>query len=181
MRESIYKKQFIGRTIPYGYKVENLKISINEKKAEILKYVFSSYFDGVPKKEIISALNKKEIKNRKGNNFTLTSFQSILQNKKYIGEFTFEDEIINDYYPEIIDNITFEKVQQRLKLNKLIAATKKANVKFLLTGKAYCGHCGSTMVYTSGTSRTGNTHYYYLCSIQYKKPQCSKKSEKRIF
>lgn len=181
MHESIYKKQFIGGTIPYGYKVENLKIYVNKKEAEVLKYVFTSYADGVPKKEIIRELNSKGIKNRKGNNFTSNSFQSVLQNRKYIGEYIFENEIINDYYPTIIDKITFEKVQKRLKRNKRIAASSKANIKFLLTGKAFCGHCGNTMVGTSSTSRNGNTHYYYACSTQYKKHQCNKKAEKKEF
>ena len=41
--------------------------------------------------------------------------------------------------------------------------------RYWLTGKLYCGECGSTMQGVSGTSKTGRTYYYYYCSAQRKK------------
>ena len=35
--------------------------------------------------------------------------------------------------------------------------------EYLLTGKLYCGHCGSPMTGIAGTSKTGAMHYYYTC------------------
>ena len=41
--------------------------------------------------------------------------------------------------------------------------------RYWLTGKLYCGECGSTMQGVSGTSKTGRTYYYYYCSAQRRK------------
>ena len=41
--------------------------------------------------------------------------------------------------------------------------------RYWLTGKLYCGECGSTMQGVSGTSATGRTYYYYYCSAQRRK------------
>lgn len=46
----------------------------------------------------------------------------------------------------------------------------------MLTGKLFCGHCGTAMIADGGTSRLGKKHYYYACK-QKKKALCEKKRE----
>ena len=53
------------------------------------------------------------------------------------------------------------------------------NGDFLLTGKLYCGHCGSFMVGTSGKSKTGAKHYYYSCQKRRTERACDKKAVRR--
>ena len=49
-------------------------------------------------------------------------------------------------------------------------------VDYLLTGKAFCGLCGSAMVGDSGTSKTGARHYYYSCYHRKHDKACTKKA-----
>lgn len=49
--------------------------------------------------------------------------------------------------------------------------------RYWLTGKVYCGKCGSTLQGVSGTSGTGRTYYYY-CSAQRRK-QCTLKKVRK--
>ena len=49
-------------------------------------------------------------------------------------------------------------------------------VDYLLTGKAFCGLCGSAMVGDSGTSKTGVRHHYYSCYHRKHDKACTKKS-----
>ena len=49
-------------------------------------------------------------------------------------------------------------------------------VDFLLTGKAFCGHCRSAMIGDSGTSKAGNRFYYYSCQAHKARKGCPKKS-----
>lgn len=49
---------------------------------------------------------------------------------------------------------------------------------YLLTGKLRCGHCGSFMSGVSGTSRSGELHYYYTCQGRRAKT-CHKKNIRR--
>ncbi len=54
-------------------------------------------------------------------------------------------------------------------------------VDYLLTGKAFCGHCGSAMIGDSGTSQTGARHYYYSCQSHKARKGCPKKSMQKDF
>ena len=49
-------------------------------------------------------------------------------------------------------------------------------IDFLLTGKAFCGHCGAAMIGDSGTSKDGTRHYYYCCQGRKARKGCRKKS-----
>lgn len=49
-------------------------------------------------------------------------------------------------------------------------------VDYLLTGKAFCGLCGSAMVGDSGTSKTGVRHHYYSCYHRKHDKACTKKA-----
>ena len=49
-------------------------------------------------------------------------------------------------------------------------------VDYLLTGKAFCGHCGAAMIGDSGTSKTGARHFYYTCQSRKARKGCTKKS-----
>ena len=53
---------------------------------------------------------------------------------------------------------------------------EKGAVDFLLTGKAFCGHCGAAMIGDSGTSKSGARHYYYSCQAHKARKGCTKKS-----
>lgn len=50
------------------------------------------------------------------------------------------------------------------------------NVKYLLTSKLYCGHCGQPMSGISGTSHTDKKYYYYQCKTK----GCKKSNEKKV-
>ena len=177
MRESILKGNFVGGNILYGYRVENKKIKINEEQAPAVKFIFEEYAKGTPKTEIIKQLNEMGFRNNKGQKFTKQSIQNSLSNKKYIGLYKNKFVENNNYYPAIIDKETFEKVQERLKLNKRFS--NKAKEKFLLSGKLYCGHCGANMIGISGTSHTGKTYSYYTCIERNKRHNCNKSNENK--
>ena len=179
MRESILKGNFTGGNILLGYKVgKDKKIYIDEEKSQAVKFIFEEYAKGTRKTEIINQLNEKGFRNNKGKKFTKQSIQNALTNKKYIGIYKNDFIENNNYYPAIIDNKTFEKVQERLKHNKRFATKPKE--KFLLSGKLFCGNCGANMIGTSGTSHNGTIHSYYTCLERNKRHNCNKKNENKI-
>ena len=75
----------------------------------------------------------------------------------------------------------FYRVQARLEKNKRAPATAKADVDYLLTTKLFCGLCERMMIGESGTSHTGDKHYYYKCAGAKRKLGCKKKSAKKDF
>ncbi|MBQ8613833.1 MAG: zinc ribbon domain-containing protein, partial [Ruminiclostridium sp.] len=52
------------------------------------------------------------------------------------------------------------------------------DVDFWLTSHIYCGECGAPLHGTSGTGKSGKTHYYYTC-LNHKKHKCSLKNKKK--
>lgn len=176
MRESILKGNFIGGRTLYGYSVINKKVVINEEQARIVKKVFEDYANGKSKQEIKKELNALNIKTNTNSKFSLQSLQNMLSNEKYIGIYKSKLADNNNYYPPIISNDVFEKVQEKLKFNKKHSKNKE---NFLLRGKLYCGICGSLMVGTSGTSKTQAKHCYYVCSQKNKFHNCLKKNERK--
>lgn len=79
--------------MPYGYKIENGKAVIDEDKAEQVKIIFAEYLSG---SALCSAAKKA------GLSLTHSSIKHLLINRKYLG---------NDFYPAIIDEIHFSKLQ----------------------------------------------------------------------
>lgn len=66
-------------------------------------------------------------------------------------------------YPAIIDKALFQKVQDKLAEKKFVAGGEAtAKVPFILTGKLYCGHCGTKVVSDCGTSRNGDKYWRSL-------------------
>lgn len=109
----------------------------------------------------------------------MNSFNAILKNRKYIGEYKYQDVIISGGVPAIVPQELFDRVQARIERNKRAPAMSKADEVFLLTTKLFCGKCGRLMVGESGTSHTGKKHYYYKCGSAKRKTGCTKKAVKK--
>ncbi len=170
---------FTGGIISYGYEVKDKKIVINEAEAEIVKYIFNEYAKGTRLSYIVKHLNDRGVKPRLKSKFHIGSLHSILRNKKYIGVYNFQDEIIPQIYPRIIDDETFKLVNEKIAANKRAPAASKAKIKYQLQGKLFCGMCGSNMIGESGKGRDGTVHRYYTCATRKKHHTCKKKNEKK--
>lgn len=180
-RESIAKGKYCGGTPPFGYKTQNGKLVADEKTAPIIRYVFDQYAQGVPKKQIIEALNQRGVRNENGKLLSYSSFQRALHNTLYIGQYKYHGAVVPGLAERLVDDDTFNKVQERLKLTARAPAANKANVDYMLQGKVYCGHCGAAMCGESGRSKTGRIYYYYACSGKKRKHNCTKKNERKDF
>ena len=115
----------------------------------------------------------------KGKPFKGRTFDKWMLNEKYTGEFTFGGRHCDNMYPAIVDKNLFERVQKRLTANKYTAGGQAtAKEPYLLTGKLYCGHCGTEMISGGGTSETGIQHHYYVCKKK-RSGKCDKHSENK--
>lgn len=168
-----------GTTV-YGYTgIRNQRYQINEEQAAVVRQIFSLYIDGYSMTEIVRRLNSAGQRTESGKLFTINKIYNILKQERYLGYYIFGDYRIPGGMPAIIDPDTWEKAQ-RMK-SKTSRHYEKNPVDYLLTGKAYCGHCGCPLVGDSGTSKTGAVHYYYTCQSHKRRAGCSKKSVRKEF
>ena len=107
-------------------------------------------------------LNEKGVRNMLGGKLTCSSMNTMLKNRRYIGELSFRDTVVPDAIPAIVPKDLFDRVQKRMEKNKRAPARGKADEEYLLTTKLFCGKCGALMFGESGTSATGRTYYYCL-------------------
>ena len=178
-RASAEKCQSTGGNRPLGYKTdpETKRFVIDEDTAPTVRKIFDMYAKGATCTEIINHLNEQGLRTLRGGKFTKNSLRTVLKNEKYIGIYSYKNDIrIEGGVPAIIDPEVFAKVQEMLKINKRAPAHTWSRAEYLLTDKLYCGHCGSKMVGESGTSHTGAKHNYYICTKRKREHACDKKA-----
>lgn len=129
-----------------------------------------------PSRDIKDSFNQRGIRTSQGNEFTYSSFDVMLSNRKYIGEYRYQDVVIPNGIPAIVDMETFERVQARRKKNKVIPAAAKAKEKYLLTTKLFCGMCGKMMAGESGVGAAGK----YIATINATVPRTKRDATKSL-
>ena len=180
-RENIAKGKYCGGPIPYGYKLIDGKLRVDDKTAPTVRFLFEQYASGVPMKEIIDELTRRGVRGSRGGALTYNTFSRVLTNTTYIGQYKYKGDAVPDLAEPMIDADLFERTQAVVKANAHAPAANKAEVDYLLQGKAFCGKCGSHMVGESGRGKNGDTYYYYACANRKKRHTCKKKNEKKDF
>ena len=178
-RASAEKCQSTGGNRPLGYKTDPVtkKFLIDPETAPTVRKIFDMYAKGSTCAEIITELNAQGLRTLRGGKFTKNSLHTVLKNEKYIGVYSYKNEIrIEGGIPAIVDPEIFAKVQEMLKKNRRAPAHTWSRANYILTDKLFCGHCGSNMVGESGTSKTGAKHNYYICTKRKRERACDKKA-----
>ena len=178
--ESAKKGKFLGSHCPIGYKSVNQHLQPDPLVAPHITWAFRAYADGMSKKDIIAELNRRGVRNRRGNALTISSLQNVFQNEKYLGVLDQLGCRFEHAHEPLIDKETFEKVKKMAEQHKYHPQANKAAVPYLLTGKMFCGYCGEPMRGICGTGRNGNRWYYYACKGR-KAKKCEKRHEKKDF
>ena len=180
MTENILKGKYNGGTIPIGYTVDEEKFfQIDPLKAPFVVEVFQRYNDGATMKELMNWLNDSGVTTNRNQKFTYNSIQTLLTNRRYIGENRFKDIVMPDSIPVIIEKELFDSVQDKIAKNRRAPARHKAEDDYLLTTKLFCGMCGAMMFGECGTSRNKNVHHYYKCANAKRTKTCKKKTVRK--
>ncbi len=179
MKENALKCKYNGGGVPLGYYIDESKhFQIDPSVAPFVAECFQHYADGMTMKQICDEMNMKGLKNSRGGKISLDVISRMLTNRKYLGEYTFQDITIKDGIPAIISESLFEKVQDRLAKTKKAPSSHKADDDYILTPKLFCGKCKSFMVGESGRAK-GNRYSYYKCVNAKRTKSCDKKAVKK--
>ena len=160
MRETRLKGNYQGGALPYGYVACDKKVIIDEEKAEIVRFIFEQFANGVIVREIIETLTANGILH-KGKPFPMNTIYGILKNEKYSGTYMLGEEVVDKIYPPIISQETFSTVRAKVNANKY--GKRSVVVVYLLRHKMKCGYCGESIIAECGTSKMGDRRYYYKC------------------
>lgn len=165
---------------PLGYrKGADGRYELDPETAPVVREIFDLYVNGdVPIVDICKMLNGRGLRTVRGGLFGRNSFRSLLRNEKYIGVYEYMDVRIEGGVPAIVTPEIFEAAQRKIARHAHKPAATADKAEYILTGRLFCGHCGSAMVGVSGVGKAGVRYRYYACMGQ-KRKICSKKPEKK--
>ena len=181
LTENALKCKYNGGTLPIGYTIdENQYFQIDPLTAPAVLDAFKQYTEGASMQEVTDNMNIKGIRTKRGGKISINSVTRMLHNRRYIGEYKYNDITKPGGIPAIIPEDLFNRVQERMAANKKAPAKHKAEDEYLLTTKLFCGKCGCLMVGESGTSHQKNkVHRYYKCVSVKNHKGCDKKTVRK--
>ena len=150
------------------------RYALNPDEAALIRDIFALYASGMSAARICRDLNARGLKTSRGCPWKPESLLRVISNERYTGVYIWGGIRVPDGMPAIIDRTAFEEAQRMKK--KTSRHIEQNAVDYLLTGKAFCGHCGAAMIGDSGTSKDGTRHHYYTCQSRKARKDCKKKS-----
>lgn len=197
LKENALQGMHTGGIPALGFDVdkETKKYLLNEKEADIVRFIFESVRKGESYSYIIEECKRRNYKTKRGNIIGRNSIHDILRNEKYYGALVFHKRnnennshqfrprnewiIVEDALPVIIPKEEWEEVQKIMdgRKKEKTAPKAKGKVPYLLTGTLECGECGSAYVGSNAISGKGKTpYYYYTCSGKKRLNNCQNKN-----
>jgi len=149
--------------------------SLIKEKADAVRLVYKYAMDGYGAALIAKKFNEMKIPSLADKGWHVATVHKILKNPAVIGEYwpysggkvrAKTGEVIKDYYPAIVDETTFNAVQQ-IKLKRTKEAGRKGhNFSNLFISLCRCGYCGANMVYSLSRvyKKTGKKYRYFACA-----------------
>lgn len=161
LQESFNKGKFIGRVPPYGYRIVEHRLALDDERAPIAAEIFRRYAAGEKYMSIVDWLNSTGIRNSDGNDWKKYNIAAILKSSVYVGEYTRSDMEGVQPCPALIDRETFDRVQERLaNFAHITRENRDKNFRYILSGRLICGSCGKHIGGSTTTNRAGKYHYY---------------------
>ena len=153
------------------------RYALQPEEAAVVRQIFDLYRSGYSSVRISNILNAQGVKTSRGFAWKPKTLLRVITNERYTGVYIWGDIRVPGGMPAIIDRTAFEEAQHMR--HKTARHIEQGAMDFLLTGKAFCGHCGAAMIGDSGTSKDGTRHYYYTCQSRKAKRGCHKKSVRK--
>ena len=155
------KGMWMGGVPPYGYRVENRKLLVNEDAAADVRWIFCRFLEIGSCTELARELGTRGIRTPRGNMIDKKYIYRMLGNRAYIGEAVHKGDSYPGEHDAIIDRAIWDKVHAVLTVSpRKRAARTRADTPALLKGLLY-GPDGAAFSPTH-TRKAGKLYRYYV-------------------
>jgi hypothetical protein len=152
---------WMGGVPPYGYRVENRKLLIDEETAAHVRWIFARFIEIGSGTLLARETAERGLRTQRGNLIDKKYIYRLLNNRAYIGEAVHKGESYPGEHDAIIDADTWEKVRTILKVSpRKRAMHTRAKTPALLKGLIY-GPDGAAFSPTH-SKRQGRLYRYYV-------------------
>lgn len=152
-----------GWNFMYGYRIKKGVVTIHEKEAAVVRWVFQKYVNGSGPAEIARIMRRSGVKSYFGGVWTPKRVQVLLKNEKYAGDMLLQKKYVSDHltkmikinhgelpqyfvegsHPGIVSRETFMEARTIMRINAMINNVSfEAPAHYAFTGKIVCGKCG---------------------------------------
>lgn len=149
----------VSGSCPFGYRIENKKLVIDEEKAPIVRDAFDHMRRTGSQRGTI-----RYIRDTYGVNWCDMTFRRMLREKLYVGTYDRNGREHDNFCDPIIDMDVFDDVQRLLSCN--IKSTPSGNI-YIFTGLLICDECHHNLVGLGNEPRI-----YYRCNQHYQRFRC---------
>ncbi len=176
MRAARRKGKWIGGFPILGYDVapKGGSLVVNPAEAERVRETFQLYLQFGSLIPVVEELDRRDWRMkvwttrkghvRGGSRFSKAALNRLLTKAIYTGKVDFEGKLFNGEHQRIVDDDTFDQVQERLSCNGTKGGrTTRNKHSALLKGLVECGSCGAAMIHTY-TQKKNIRYRYYVCA-----------------
>lgn len=143
----------------YGYIIKDKKLVINPTEAAVINEMVQMFLGGKGTYSIAKYLNQKGVETRRKTKWFPTVIYQILTNENLIGKRVYLD--VEYECPAILDKITFEKIQERLRNKANKQGINQKHEYLFNKQKIECGVCNRSYY---PTVRKGGKGSVYSCT-----------------
>ena len=155
------KGMWMGGVPPYGYRVENRKLLVDDESADHVRWIFSAFLEIGSCTELAREVTKRGIQTSRGNRIDKKYLYRMLSNRAYIGEAVHKGDSYPGEHDAIVDRETWDKVHAILQESpRKRAARTRADTPALLKGLLF-GPDGAAFSPTH-TRKGGKLYRYYV-------------------
>ncbi len=132
--------------MPLGYRIDSEHhYQIDPATAPVVQEAFQRYAAGESIRSIIESLNARGIPNSRGNRFTKNSFQTLLKNRRYLGEYRYKDTVILMLYRPSSTRSVSMRSSAGARFTVRHRPTTRQMSTICLPPSLFCGKCGTMM------------------------------------
>jgi len=157
--ESMKKGKFVNSVCPYGYKVVDHRLAIDEERAPIAMEIFRRYAEGETQQAIVDSLNSRGLVNSVGRRWNTMNLSHMFNSQVYLGKYRSGSLDADGIAPRFIPDDIYNKVSQRRQTYVNAHRKTYSGYDYYLTGKLKCS-CGAGM---SGFCAYKGKYHYYRC------------------
>ena len=186
-RESMRKRALRGEPQgrpPYGYRITARRLEPAPEEALVVRRIFDAYLgDGDGVRRIAQRLNGAGLHTRRGGPWSMGAVRDVLRNPVYTGTYRRLGVVVPRAHEPIVAKRRFEAAQ-RLRAARRTTAGPQRRRRYLLSGLARCGYCGSRLIGARRQSRRSGArsgeedgepgeYRYYQCGSRASQGRCA--------
>jgi len=169
------KGKWIGGHPVLGYDIDPRggRLVVNAEEARRVKRIFELYLEYGTLLSVLNELDRRGWRmkrwttqdgaTRGGKPFTKAALHILLTNVVYTGRVNHKGTIYPGEHEAIIDQATWDRVQEKLERNGQTSGAEHRNkCGALLRGLLHCATCGTPMIH-NWTARKSKRYRYYVC------------------